>query len=441
VEYFHNNNFIHRDIKPENFAMGVGENSNLLYIIDFGLAKKYRDPQTRMHIPYRDNKRLTGTARYASLFTHLGIEQSRRDDMECLGYTFVYLLKGELPWQGIQAENRQEKYNMIKDKKQNMKIEDICKDLPVQFTRYIYYCRALKFEDKPDYAQLKKMFKDLFYGKQYDNNFSYDWVMLKALGGCERMDSFSVDATNIAECPGRKAAFHKVNNVGSELKVTEISTPKTIYPDKILPTGGTTSQPQATSNEVSKTNERTVRFDLEISNEESKAGFRITEKEMEFSNDILRSRINSLKESSKMPGTPESDNRELPRKPKTFSKGSPQVTKKDNDFAGRRPSTMKQLYRQISEPGLEKDEQKKLPPILAKFAEQAVPVPEEPINFMGVLQDKEQFTAPNIIKKTTFLTPKQEKVINPFVESSSCDFKDPDILEDSPFYGIFRIFY
>ena len=86
IEYIHVKNFIHRDIKPDNFLMGIGRHCNKLFIIDFGLAKKYRDSRTRIHIPYRDNKNLTGTARYASINAHMGIEQSRRDDMESLGF-------------------------------------------------------------------------------------------------------------------------------------------------------------------------------------------------------------------------------------------------------------------------------------------------------------------------------------------------------------------
>lgn len=115
--------YIHRDLKPENILIGMEENANTLYLIDFGLAKRWKNPMTNEHIPYRDKKSLTGTARYASANTHLGIEQSRRDDLEGAGYVILYLLKGELPWQGLRARNKDEKYRKIKECKVNTPIE------------------------------------------------------------------------------------------------------------------------------------------------------------------------------------------------------------------------------------------------------------------------------------------------------------------------------
>ena len=91
-------NYVHRDIKPENFLMGLGKKSHMVHIIDFGLAKRYRDSKTHQHIQYKENKNLTGTARYASVNAHLGIEQSRRDDLESIGYVLVYLANVSLPW-------------------------------------------------------------------------------------------------------------------------------------------------------------------------------------------------------------------------------------------------------------------------------------------------------------------------------------------------------
>uniref|UniRef100_A0A915PKU2 non-specific serine/threonine protein kinase n=1 Tax=Setaria digitata TaxID=48799 RepID=A0A915PKU2_9BILA len=130
IEYIHSRDFIHRDIKPDNFLMGLGKKGNLVYIIDFGLAKKYRCSRTHAHIPYRENKNLTGTARYASVNTHLGIEQSRRDDIESLGYVLMYFNRGTLPWQGLKAATKRQKYDKISEKKMSTPVEELCAGYP-----------------------------------------------------------------------------------------------------------------------------------------------------------------------------------------------------------------------------------------------------------------------------------------------------------------------
>jgi casein kinase 1 len=163
VEYVHAKNFIHRDIKPDNFLIGLGKKANQVHIIDFGLAKKYRDPKTQQHIPYREGKNLTGTARYASINTHLGIEQSRRDDLEAVGYVLMYFNRGTLPWQGLKANGKKEKYEKIMEKKMSTPVEVLCKGFPNEFVTYLNYCRSLRFEDRPDYAYLRRLLKDLFF--------------------------------------------------------------------------------------------------------------------------------------------------------------------------------------------------------------------------------------------------------------------------------------
>ncbi|KAH1227487.1 Casein kinase 1-like protein 6 [Glycine max] len=173
VEYMHSRGFLHRDIKPDNFLMGLGRKANQVYAIDYGLAKKYRDLQTHRHIPYRENKNLTGTARYASVNTHLGIEQSRRDDLESLGYVLI------LPWQGLKAGTKKQKYDKISETKVSTPIEVLCKSYPSEFVSYFRYCRSLQFEDKPDYSYLKRLFRDLFIREGYQFDYIFDWTMLK----------------------------------------------------------------------------------------------------------------------------------------------------------------------------------------------------------------------------------------------------------------------
>lgn len=159
LEYIHLKCFIHRDIKPDNFLMGIGRHCNKLFLIDFGLAKKFRDPHTRVHILYREDKNLTGTARYASINAHLGIEQSRRDDMESLGYVMMYFNRGVLPWQGMKANTKQAKYEKISEKKMSTPIEVLCKGSPAEFSMYLNYCRSLRFEEQPDYMYLRQLFR------------------------------------------------------------------------------------------------------------------------------------------------------------------------------------------------------------------------------------------------------------------------------------------
>eukprot|EP00830_Metopus_es_P004463 TRINITY_DN140_c0_g4_i1.p1 TRINITY_DN140_c0_g4~~TRINITY_DN140_c0_g4_i1.p1 ORF type:complete len:607 (+),score=193.04 TRINITY_DN140_c0_g4_i1:105-1823(+) len=176
VEYIHSKNYIHRDVKPDNFLIGLGKKSNQIFVIDFGLAKKFRDAKTHQHIPYKENKNLTGTARYASINAHLGIEQSRRDDLEAIGYVLVYFVKGKLPWQGVNAQNKGEKYHKIMEKKMATPVEYLCLGIPPEFSSYMHYCRSLRFEDRPDYGYLRKMFKELVVKESLEYDYIFDWT-------------------------------------------------------------------------------------------------------------------------------------------------------------------------------------------------------------------------------------------------------------------------
>ncbi|XP_058060744.1 casein kinase I-like [Anopheles bellator] len=179
IDFIHSRSFIHRDIKPDNFLMGLGKKGNLVYIIDFGLAKKYKDSRSMSHIPYRENKNLTGTARYASINTHLGIEQSRRDDLESLGYVLMYFNLGTLPWQGLKAANKRQKYERISEKKLSTPVEELCKGFPREFSLYLAYCRHMDFIQRPDYCYLRKLFRTLFHRQGFVYDYVFDWNMLK----------------------------------------------------------------------------------------------------------------------------------------------------------------------------------------------------------------------------------------------------------------------
>ncbi|XP_050681996.1 casein kinase I-like isoform X2 [Leptidea sinapis] len=179
VEFVHCKCFIHRDIKPDNFLMGIGRHCNKLYMIDFGLAKKYRDLRTRAHISYREDKNLTGTARYASINAHLGIEQSRRDDMESLGYVLMYFNRGSLPWQGLKAITKKQKYERISEKKMSTPVEVLTKGFPAEFAMYLNYTRGLTFDEAPDYMYLRQLFRILFRTMNYQYDYTFDWTILR----------------------------------------------------------------------------------------------------------------------------------------------------------------------------------------------------------------------------------------------------------------------
>ncbi|XP_066581781.1 casein kinase I [Prorops nasuta] len=198
IEYVHCKHFIHRDIKPDNFLMGIGRHCNKLFLIDFGLAKKYRDSRTRLHIAYREDKNLTGTARYASINAHVGIEQSRRDDMESLGYVLMYFNRGSLPWQGLKAATKKQKYEKISEKKMSTPVEVLCKGYPAEFAMYLNYTRGLRFEENPDYMYLRQLFRILFRTLNHQYDYTFDWTMLKqksALSGPSNLGQGTQGAT------------------------------------------------------------------------------------------------------------------------------------------------------------------------------------------------------------------------------------------------------
>lgn len=167
-------------LEPDNFLIGKGAHSRFVYMIDFGLSKRYKSTRSGLHIPYRENKSLTGTARYASISSHNGIEQSRRDDLESIGHVIIYLCKGKLPWQGLKAKTKHKKYEKIRDTKMRTKIPSLCKGLPRAFAEYLGYVRGLAFVEDPDYTYMRGLFRTLFKEKQYEFDYKYDWDLLES---------------------------------------------------------------------------------------------------------------------------------------------------------------------------------------------------------------------------------------------------------------------
>ena len=156
---------------------GRKEYKEVLYLIDFGLSKRYRDSKTGQHVKFINNRRLNGTARYASIHALEGYETSRRDDLEELCYNLIYFLNGHLPWERIKNKNKQERYKLILNMKRKMSEENLVGDKNnIEFIEFVKYCRKLKFEEKPDYDYLRGLMINCINknNKSIDNFYNID---------------------------------------------------------------------------------------------------------------------------------------------------------------------------------------------------------------------------------------------------------------------------
>ncbi|GAA5989391.1 hypothetical protein JCM10908_001288 [Rhodotorula pacifica] len=200
VQTIHEKNLIYRDIKPDNFLIGRPgtKTSNVVHVVDFGMAKQYRDPKTKQHIPYRERKSLSGTARYMSINTHLGREQSRRDDLEALGHVFFYFLRGGLPWQGLKAATNKQKYEKIGEKKQTTPIKELAEGFDEEFAIYLNYVRKLGFEESPDYDFLRELFTKVLKNRGEVEDGVYDWMTLNGGKGWEAGSSAMLSSSTSA---------------------------------------------------------------------------------------------------------------------------------------------------------------------------------------------------------------------------------------------------
>ena len=181
IEHIHSKNIIHRDIKPENFTTGYNDLSTI-YLIDFGISRKYRSSRTLKHIKFELTGRMFGTVRYASYNASRGCQQSRRDDLESIGNMLIYLYTGKLPWKGIDLKDKQRKkkyLDMLLLKKYTT-IEVICNDMPKEFLEYYKYCRELNFEQDPDYEYLRNCFRRMLIANLDKNDLKFSYLFNKS---------------------------------------------------------------------------------------------------------------------------------------------------------------------------------------------------------------------------------------------------------------------
>ena len=181
IEYMHSKHLVHGDIKPDNFVLGLNEESHIIYIIDLGLCQKYRSAITLKHLPFKEKTKFIGTPRYASINSLKRYKLSRRDDLESMGYSLIYFLRGNLPWQGLQVNFPDDRKKRILEKKESISAEELCKGFPIEFTEFLNYARKLEYEQEPDYKYLRGLLYNVLSKENCTYDFWYDWVSDKPI--------------------------------------------------------------------------------------------------------------------------------------------------------------------------------------------------------------------------------------------------------------------
>ncbi len=187
LEYIHSECIIHRDLKLENILLGVDSAFFQVHLIDFGLSKRFIDPQTNKHILKKSGKTMLGSIEFASLNNHSGKEISRRDDLESCGYIFIQMLVGELPWSKFASEEKaQENESRIFSMKQDFAQHEVLRGIPAEFGIFLESVKKLAFEEEPKYLDYRRMFKELMIREGFSYDYIYDWILVPVSAQIEK---------------------------------------------------------------------------------------------------------------------------------------------------------------------------------------------------------------------------------------------------------------
>ena len=216
LEYIHSKDIIHRDIKPMNVTIGK-EQQNLIYLIDFGFAHKFRSTKTGKHIRFKNIKKVFGSMRYLSINANKGYEQSRRDDLESLAYTLIHLARNNLPWVYIENQDikKMKKYKLVCESKINTSPVVLCSGIHENFAKFLTYVRNLEFEQEPDYDYMRNLFLEVLSRYHYNNDLMFSWISnkkIKAGLDIKSLDNKSYNRKNSLTKNNRKNSKQKLYN-------------------------------------------------------------------------------------------------------------------------------------------------------------------------------------------------------------------------------------
>ena len=177
LEFVHSKGFIHRDIAPGNFVIGI-EYPEIIYLIDFGFSHRYKSSRTGKHLAQKLKNKVSGNLRFKSIYSNKGYEESRRDDLESLGYIIIFLLKKCLPWDKIlyTKESNIAKVKTFCKMKESIQTKDLCKGLPEEIENYIDHCKNLTFEETPDYEKMKFFFLTILIKNKLQNDLKFSFL-------------------------------------------------------------------------------------------------------------------------------------------------------------------------------------------------------------------------------------------------------------------------